>query len=159
LSETFGFAEHIKIEHFEEKEESTCAESREQQSQIEVCLTDIESKNEVKDLCRFIVQFKPSQIELSTPLKFFIPEYIPAIGECFILLKVCSNPKLFPLISLLQPPRPDHESDGNGTEILSEPAPIQSDPVTLSSLLEECQNETAQVEEQNTHSVVQSGAI
>jgi hypothetical protein len=77
-------AEEIGIEYFEEKDDKASGGDHAQQDP-----PLIENRNEVKDLCRFIVQFKPSQIELSTSLKCFIPEYIPAIGESFILLKVC----------------------------------------------------------------------
>jgi len=36
-----------------------------------------------------IERYKPQEVELDTPLRCFIPEYIPAIGELDAFIKVC----------------------------------------------------------------------
>lgn len=43
---------------------------------------------EVRDLFQYIERYKPQEVELETPLKCFIPEYIPAIGELDAFIKV-----------------------------------------------------------------------
>jgi hypothetical protein len=42
----------------------------------------------VRDLFQYIERYKPQEVELDTPLKCFIPEYIPAIGELDAFIKV-----------------------------------------------------------------------
>ena len=71
---------------------------------------------EVRDLFQYIERFKPTEMELETTLKCFIPEYIPAIGEMDAFIKV---------------PRPDNKEDGLGLKFLDEPAASQSDPTVL----------------------------
>ena len=44
--------------------------------------------SDVRDLFQYIDRYKPQEVELDTPLKCFIPEYIPAIGELDPFLKV-----------------------------------------------------------------------
>ena len=43
---------------------------------------------EVRDLFQYIERYKPHEVELDTPIKCFIPEYIPAIGELDAFVKV-----------------------------------------------------------------------
>lgn len=43
---------------------------------------------EVRDLFQYIERYKPQEVELDTPLRCFIPEYIPAIGELDAFIKV-----------------------------------------------------------------------
>jgi intraflagellar transport protein 46 len=71
---------------------------------------------EVKELFMYITRYKPQEVDLDTPLKCFIPEYIPAIGELDPFLKV---------------PRPDGKEDGSGLKYIDEPASNQSDPTVL----------------------------
>lgn len=71
---------------------------------------------EVRDLFQYIDRFKPTEMELETTLKCFIPEYIPAIGEMDAFIKV---------------PRPDDKEDHLGLKFLDEPASSQSDPTVL----------------------------
>eukprot|EP01037_Dinobryon_pediforme_P018003 gene18003-18240_t len=71
---------------------------------------------EVRDLFQYIERYKPQEVELETPLKCFIPEYIPAIGELDAFIKV---------------PRPDGKEDGLGLRYLDEPSTNQSDPTVL----------------------------
>lgn len=46
---------------------------------------------EVRDLFQYIERYKPQEVELDTPLRCFIPEYIPAIGELDAFIKVYSD--------------------------------------------------------------------
>jgi intraflagellar transport protein 46 len=46
---------------------------------------------EVRDLFQYIERYKPQEVELDTPLRCFIPEYIPAIGELDAFIKVIAN--------------------------------------------------------------------
>lgn len=71
---------------------------------------------EVRDLFQYIDRYKPQEVELDTPLRCFIPEYIPAIGELDAFIKV---------------PRPDGREDGLGLRYLDEPSSNQSDPTVL----------------------------
>jgi intraflagellar transport protein 46 len=43
---------------------------------------------EVRDLFQYIERYKPQEVELDTPLKCFIPEFLPAIGELDPFIKV-----------------------------------------------------------------------
>eukprot|EP01033_Poteriospumella_lacustris_P015399 gene15399-11007_t len=72
--------------------------------------------SDVKELFMYIERYKPQEVDLDTPLKCFIPEYIPAIGELDPFLKI---------------PRPDGKDDGSGLKYLDEPASNQSDPTVL----------------------------
>lgn len=49
---------------------------------------------DVRDLFQYIERYKAQEVELDTPLKCFIPEYIPAIGELDGFLKVPTAPQL-----------------------------------------------------------------
>jgi hypothetical protein len=46
--------------------------------------------NDVKELFMYIERYKPQEVDLDAPLKCFIPEYIPSIGELDPFLKVSS---------------------------------------------------------------------
>ncbi len=43
---------------------------------------------EVHDLFQYIMQYKPEVLQLDTPLKPFIPEFVPAIGDIDEFIKV-----------------------------------------------------------------------
>lgn len=43
---------------------------------------------EVQDLFQYIMQYKPEVLQLDTPLKPFIPEFVPAIGDIDEFIKV-----------------------------------------------------------------------
>ena len=70
----------------------------------------------MRDLFQYIERYKPHEVQLDTPLKCFIPEYIPAIGELDAFIKI---------------PRPDNKEDGLGLRYLDEPSTNQSDPTVL----------------------------
>lgn len=71
---------------------------------------------EIRDLFQYIDRYKPTEMELETPLRCFIPDYLPAIGELDAFIKV---------------PRPDKNEDGLGLRHLDEPSSNQSDPTVL----------------------------
>jgi intraflagellar transport protein 46 len=72
--------------------------------------------SDVRELFMYIERYKLQEVDLDTPLRCFIPEYIPAIGELDPFLKI---------------PRPDGKDDGSGLKYLDEPASNQSDPTVL----------------------------
>lgn len=72
--------------------------------------------SEIQDLFDYIGRFKPTEIELETKLKPFIPDFIPAVGEIDAFIKI-------------EPP--DGTKDGLGLIVLDEPAANQSDPTVL----------------------------
>lgn len=76
----------------------------------------LEVPQDVRDLFDHITRYKPSDIELETKLKCFIPDYVPAIGE---------------IDAFLKPERPDGVPEELGLKKLDEPAPHQSDPTVL----------------------------
>lgn len=43
---------------------------------------------EVQDLFQYVMQYKPEVLQLETPLKPFIPEFVPAIGDIDEFIKV-----------------------------------------------------------------------
>lgn len=49
---------------------------------------DLPVSQEVQDLFQYILQYKPEVPQLETPLKPFIPDYIPAIGDIDEFIKV-----------------------------------------------------------------------
>lgn len=71
---------------------------------------------DVEELFKHITNHKPHTIELDTPLKPFIPELIPSIGEVDACLKM---------------PRPDGVDSGLGATRLDEPTLNPSDPSIL----------------------------
>lgn len=75
---------------------------------------------EVQDLFQYIMQYKPEVLQLETPLKPFIPEFVPAIGDIDEFIKVS---------------RPDGKPDLLGLKVLDEPAAVQSDPSLLTMQL------------------------
>ena len=60
---------------------------------------------EIKDIFQHIDAYEPIDLRLETPLKCFIPPYIPAIGEVDPMIKI---------------PRPDGVYDGIGIARLDE---------------------------------------
>lgn len=64
----------------------------------------------------YVSAFQPTELELETKLKPFLPEYIPSIGDIDAFIKV---------------PRPDGKPDNLGLVSLDEPAAKQSDPTIL----------------------------
>ncbi|GBF95657.1 hypothetical protein Rsub_08639 [Raphidocelis subcapitata] len=71
---------------------------------------------DVRDLFKHIGRYRPSSEPPPPPLKPFIPEYIPALGEPDAFIKV---------------PRPDGVPDWLGLKVLDEPAAVQSDAAVL----------------------------
>jgi len=77
---------------------------------------DLNVSPEIKQIFQFIQRYEPPEIELDTPLKCFIPSYIPAVGE------------IDPFLKML---RPDGEKEVLGLEVLDEPALHQSHAAAL----------------------------
>ena len=71
---------------------------------------------EVKELFNYITRFKPSPVPIEAPLRPFLPDFVPAVGEVDAFLKV---------------PRPDGKPDGLGTARLDEPSAVESDRALL----------------------------
>eukprot|EP00440_Ansanella_granifera_P051409 gb/GFBE01055728.1/.p1 GENE.gb/GFBE01055728.1/~~gb/GFBE01055728.1/.p1 ORF type:complete len:362 (+),score=88.36 gb/GFBE01055728.1/:1-1086(+) len=71
---------------------------------------------EIEEAFKMITNYKPHSIELDAPLKPFIPELIPSIGEVDACLKM---------------PSPDGADNGLGTKRLDEPTMNPSDPSIL----------------------------
>mmetsp|Transcript_39867 Transcript_39867/g.71661 ORF Transcript_39867/g.71661 Transcript_39867/m.71661 type:complete len:352 (+) Transcript_39867:84-1139(+) len=71
---------------------------------------------EMEEAFKLITNYKPHSIELDAPLKPFIPELIPSVGEVDACLKM---------------PRPDGAESGLGTVRLDEPTLNPSDPSIL----------------------------
>ena len=68
----------------------------------------------MRDLFQYIERYKPQEVELDTPLKCFIPDYLPAIGELDAFIKI---------------PRPDGKEDGLGLRYLDEPSSNQVEDI------------------------------
>lgn len=49
---------------------------------------DLPVSEEVHDVFRYILQYKPEVLQLETPLKPFIPDYVPAVGDIDEFIKV-----------------------------------------------------------------------
>ena len=64
--------------------------------------------NEIKDLFHVIDEYEPVELDLDTPLKCFMPSYIPSVGDVYAGINI---------------PRPDGVDDGIGTAILDEIIP------------------------------------
>merc|ERR1719421_635716 len=77
---------------------------------------NLKVSGEVRDLFEYIKRYKPHNIELNAPLRPFVPDYIPAVGECDAFIK---------------PKRPDGKKDELGLKILDEPCTNQTDPTVL----------------------------
>eukprot|EP01086_Lenisia_limosa_P009560 TRINITY_DN33054_c0_g1_i1.p1 TRINITY_DN33054_c0_g1~~TRINITY_DN33054_c0_g1_i1.p1 ORF type:complete len:375 (-),score=71.77 TRINITY_DN33054_c0_g1_i1:88-1212(-) len=71
---------------------------------------------EVRDLFMHIGRYQPQSVSIEIRQRPFIPEYIPAVGECDGFLKI---------------PRPDGKEDGSGLVRVDEPSLASSDPSIL----------------------------
>jgi intraflagellar transport protein 46 len=71
----------------------------------EIDYDTLDVTDEIKQLFQHIDAYEPIDLELDTPLKCFIPSYIPAIGQVDPMLKI---------------PRPDGKYDGIGIARLDE---------------------------------------
>lgn len=49
---------------------------------------DLPVSEEVQDVFKYILQYKPEVLQLETPLKPFIPDYVPAVGDIDEFIKV-----------------------------------------------------------------------
>jgi hypothetical protein len=67
----------------------------------------------MKRILEYINRFSPHDVDLSSELKPFIPELIPAIGDIDAFIKI---------------ERPDNLIDAAGLSMVDEPAALQSDP-------------------------------
>eukprot|EP00935_MAST-01C_sp_MAST-1C-sp1_P000926 g926.t1 len=72
--------------------------------------------SEVKELFQYIGRYKPTDVELESTMKCFIPDYIPSVGQIDAFLKV---------------PRPDGVDASLGLKVVDEPAARQSDSTVL----------------------------
>ncbi|KAL3141589.1 hypothetical protein ABBQ32_004831 [Trebouxia sp. C0010 RCD-2024] len=81
---------------------------------------DLPVSEEVQEVFQYVLQYKPEVLQLETPLKPFIPDYVPAVGDIDEFIKVA---------------RPDGKPDLLGLKVLDEPAAIQSDPAVLTMQL------------------------
>ena len=72
---------------------------------------------EIRELFQYIGRYNPPPSDVPTPLKPFVPDYIPAVGDIDEFVKV---------------PRPDGRPDELGIRVLDEPAARQSDATVLS---------------------------
>jgi len=89
---------------------------------------------EIKELFKFVDQFKPTESELPTHLKPFLPDYIPWIGVPDLFLKVPRFVIAVPVSALwwhvltyFLAHRPDGAPEKAGLERLDEPAAVQTD--------------------------------
>ncbi|XP_065183384.1 intraflagellar transport protein 46 homolog isoform X3 [Sycon ciliatum] len=71
---------------------------------------------EVKELFKHITQFSPTNVNLQTKLRPFVPEYLPAVGDIDGFVKV---------------ERPDGKPEMLGLTVLDEPCAKQSDPTVM----------------------------
>jgi len=76
----------------------------------------LQVSGEIKELFQYISRYKSQPIELQSPFKPFIPDFIPAVGEIDPFIKI---------------PRPDGRPDDLGLTVLDEPAAVQSDPTVM----------------------------
>ena len=81
---------------------------------------------ELKELFDYIDRFKPSEIELDTKLKPFVPEYIPAVGDIDAFIKVYCY--IYFSVDIDKVTRPDEKVDNLGLSVLDEPSSKQTDP-------------------------------
>jgi len=72
--------------------------------------------DDISELFQYINMYKPINVDIDTPLKCFIPSYIPAIGDVDPFLKI---------------PRPDGKDDKLGLVVLDEPGEKESDAAVL----------------------------
>lgn len=70
----------------------------------------------IKALFSLMDAYTPTHTRHATPLKPFVPAFIPAVGDVDEFVKV---------------PRPDGKDDGLGTRVLDEPGAKQTDPAAF----------------------------
>jgi intraflagellar transport protein 46 len=90
-------------EDFNDKLENSPRETDNSVNEVDYDSLDV--TDEIKILFQHIDAYEPIELELETPLKCFIPPYIPAIGQVDPMLKI---------------PRPDGRYDGIGIARLDE---------------------------------------
>lgn len=77
---------------------------------------DLKVSNEVRELFEYIGRYRPQRIELPAPLRPFVPEYIPNVGEVDAYLKM---------------PKPDGAKESLGIDVLDEPNINTADKAVL----------------------------
>ncbi|BBM98069.1 intraflagellar transport protein 46 [Marchantia polymorpha subsp. ruderalis] len=87
----------------------------------------LQVNDEIRGLFDYIGAYKVQEVEISTTLKPFIPEYILAVGAIDEFIKV---------------PRPDNQPDYLGLKVLDESGTKQSDPAVLTLQLRAASNQT-----------------
>ena len=70
----------------------------------------------IKALFSLVDAYTPTHTRHATPLKPFVPAFIPAVGE---------------IDAFVKPPRPDGADDGLGARVLDEPGAKQTDPAAF----------------------------
>lgn len=79
-------------------------------------IVQLKVSEDIKQMLRSIFQYNASNITLPTPLRPFIPDFQPAIGDLDSFIKI---------------PRPDGGRDMLGLTVIDEPGPEQSNPSVL----------------------------
>ena len=77
----------------------------------------LDVSGDIRELFQYIGRYNPPPSDAPTPLKPFVPDYVPAVGDVDEFVKV---------------PRPDGRPDELGIRVLDEPAARQSDATVLS---------------------------
>ena len=70
----------------------------------------------IKALFSLVDAYTPTHTRHATPLKPFVPAFIPAVGD---------------IDAFVKPPRPDGADDGLGARVLDEPGAKQTDPAAF----------------------------
>ena len=70
----------------------------------------------IKALFSLVDAYTPTHTRHATPLKPFVPAFIPAVGD---------------IDAFVKPPRPDGADDGLGERVLDEPGAKQTDPAAF----------------------------
>ena len=107
---------------------------------------DLNVSPEIQQLFAYIQRYQPHDIELDTPLKCFIPSYLPSVGEIDAFVKI-PRPRFTPVSEKHEkdsdsqnknqnegPPKkqqPEEERDELGLKVLDEPALHQSDAAVI----------------------------
>ncbi|CAG5004127.1 unnamed protein product [Parnassius apollo] len=90
---------------------------------------DLKVPPEMENIFQYIMKYTPQKIELEARLRAFVPECVPAVGDCDALLKLST-----PLAAPRATPLDEHvlaHIDNLGLTILDEPAAEQSEPALL----------------------------
>jgi intraflagellar transport protein 46 len=93
--------------------------------------------NDVRELFEYIGRYKPQKIDLEVPLRPFIPEFIPNVGEVDAFLKM---------------PKPEGSPETLGIEVIDEPALNTADKAVLEMKYIQLK-QTTKIVEMKIHSI------